>query len=112
MAPPPSSGGVRTKKLNPPNQSRRWGGTEEELRHWEEQHDELLVWERKSNQHHLIVPCTLEGIVSEAMIDSGATGYSFVDESFAHEHQMTLIPLHHTRTVQMFDGSPPISGMW
>src|ERR1700685_1863925 len=50
------------------------------LQHWEEQHDELLVWERKSNQHHLIVPCTLEGIVSEAMIDSGATGYSFVDD--------------------------------
>ena len=55
-------------------------GTEEEHRHYWE-HDELLVWERKANQHHLMVPCTLEGIVSEAMIDSGATGYSFVDKS-------------------------------
>ena len=62
-------------------------------------------------QHHLIVPCTLAGIVSQAMIDSGATGYSFVDESFAHDQQMTLIPLRHARDVQMFDGSPPISGM-
>jgi Zinc knuckle/Retroviral aspartyl protease len=103
--------GARTKKITPLDQSRRWGGTEEELCQWEDQHDELLLWERKANQHHLATLCTFENIASEAMVDSGATGYSFVNESFAHEHQMKLIPLSHSRVVQMFDGSPPSSGM-
>jgi hypothetical protein len=44
------------------------------------------------------------------MIDCGATGYSFIDKSFAQKHSMKLIPLCSPQDIRAFDGLPLASG--
>ena len=42
-------------------------------------------------------------IPSCAMIDGGATGYAFVDETFARCHNLFLYKLRNPRTLEVFD---------
>jgi hypothetical protein len=60
---------------------------------------------------HLVVDCTLNRTISSrALIDCGATGLAFVDETFASENQLELIPLHTPRTLEVIDGRQISSG--
>jgi RNase H-like domain found in reverse transcriptase/Reverse transcriptase (RNA-dependent DNA polymerase)/Integrase zinc binding domain/Integrase core domain/Aspartyl protease/Chromo (CHRromatin Organisation MOdifier) domain len=44
------------------------------------------------------------------MIDSGASGYAFIDETFAQSHHLPLQPLRYPRRLDVADGSPTSSG--
>ncbi|KJZ69408.1 hypothetical protein HIM_11204 [Hirsutella minnesotensis 3608] len=44
------------------------------------------------------------------MLDSGATGKGFVDESFAHDHKFTLHKLRNRRRLNVVDGRPSSAG--
>ena len=64
---------------------------------------------------HLIVTCTLsnceEKIRTHALIDTGATGFSFIDENFASHHHLPLLPLKNPRKLEVIDGRPIASGV-
>ncbi|KAM4064033.1 reverse transcriptase (RNA-dependent DNA polymerase) [Hirsutella rhossiliensis] len=49
-------------------------------------------------------------IKTNAMLDSGATGKGFVDESFAHDHKFTLHKLRNRRRLNVVDGRPSSAG--
>jgi hypothetical protein len=59
---------------------------------------------------HLVITCTI--IVNEnfirtyALIDCGATGIAFMDESFACRHQVPLEKLSQPRVLEVIDGRP------
>jgi hypothetical protein len=63
---------------------------------------------------HLVITCTI--IVNEnpirtyALIDCGATGIAFMDESFARRHQVPLEKLSQPRVLEVIDGRPIESG--
>jgi hypothetical protein len=44
------------------------------------------------------------------MLDSGATGKGFIDEAFAHTHQLTLYQLRNSRRLNVVDGRPSSAG--
>ena len=50
-------------------------------------------------------------ISSHALIDNGATGFTFMDEDFARRHQFSLIPLKIPSRLEVIDGRPIASGM-
>ncbi|KAH0604176.1 uncharacterized protein H6S33_007207 [Morchella sextelata] len=45
-----------------------------------------------------------------ALIDTGASGYAFIDESFARHNNLTMTPLKIPRRVDVIDGRPIKSG--
>ena len=63
---------------------------------------------------HLVVLCKLsfgnKTIATHALIDCGATGIAFIDEDFAHHHQLPLTPLQYPRSLEVIDGRPISSG--
>lgn len=44
------------------------------------------------------------------MIDSGASGYAFIDSTFAQSHSLPLHTLRYPRRLDVADGSPISSG--
>ena len=44
------------------------------------------------------------------LIDSGASGYAFIDQNFAHQHSFPLHKLKHPRRLFGFDGRPARTG--
>jgi hypothetical protein len=44
------------------------------------------------------------------MIDSGASGYAFINETFTQSHSLPLQPLRYPRRLDVADGSPTSSG--
>jgi len=69
-----------------------------------------------TSQAHLLLPCTLTednntiSIRTNSMLDSGATGKGFIDEAFAHTHQLTLYQLRNSRRLNVVDGRPSSAG--
>lgn len=63
---------------------------------------------------HLVVSCSLttndQKISTIALIDCGATGYSFVDRKFARHHNLPTHPLDHPRQLEVIDGRPIATG--
>jgi predicted aspartyl protease len=63
---------------------------------------------------HLVVTCTLslngKEIPNHALIDCGATGYAFIDQDFAHRHELPLRPLKTPRALEVIDGRKISSG--
>ena len=63
---------------------------------------------------HLVVTCEIAigaaPISTVALVDCGATGYSFVDESFARHHNLPLFRLSDPRPLEVIDGRPIDSG--
>ena len=59
---------------------------------------------------HLTIPCILklnqQTIHSSALIYSGASGYGFIDHSYAHKHNIPIILLNTPRTLKAFNGNP------
>jgi predicted aspartyl protease len=64
---------------------------------------------------HLVVTCFLshsdQEIQTYALIDGGATGYAFIDEDFAHHHQLPLHPLKNPHTLEVINGHQISSGI-
>ena len=48
---------------------------------------------------------------THALVDCGATGYAFVDEEFARDHNLPLFKLKQPRSLEVIDGRPVESGM-
>ncbi len=64
---------------------------------------------------HLVVNCTIDDqgneIRSHALIDSGSTGFAFVDEKFAISRGLPLYSLKDPRELEVIDGRPIESGL-
>ncbi|TKA43441.1 hypothetical protein B0A49_13588, partial [Cryomyces minteri] len=64
---------------------------------------------------HMVVSCTIaapdrKAIKTYALVDSGASGYAFIDNSFAQYHSLPLVPLQQSYVLEVFDGRPASSG--
>jgi hypothetical protein len=59
---------------------------------------------------HLVITCTIivneNSICTYALIDCGAIGIAFMDESFASRHQVPLEKLSQPRVLEVIDGRP------
>ncbi|KAH0603992.1 uncharacterized protein H6S33_007023 [Morchella sextelata] len=65
--------------------------------------------------NQLVVTCSISQnknsfIPTYALIDTGASGYAFIDESFARHNNLTMTPLKIPRHVDVIDGRPITSG--
>ena len=64
---------------------------------------------------HLVVSIELNDysntISSHALVDCGATGYAFIDETFAREQNFPLYELPNPRALEVIDGRPIESGL-
>lgn len=76
--------------------------------------NELVLDESQLDGSHFVVPCSLSSsdllVQISALVDCGATGFSFVDEDFARRHHLPLSALREPRTVEVIDGRPIESG--
>lgn len=64
--------------------------------------------------NHLILPCTLhkdgKGVQIDALVDSGANGMAFIDQTFAQKHDLKLELLRHPRRLEVVDGRQSVAG--
>jgi len=64
--------------------------------------------------NYLVMACTIvdnyNEIRSHALIDSGATGYAFIDRAFAERHNFPLFELKEPPLLTGIDGRPVSSG--
>ena len=62
----------------------------------------------------MVVTCTLRDnekvLKSHTLIDTGAIGYDFIDEEFAHRNHLPLFKLRKPREIGVIDGGPIESG--
>ena len=70
--------------------------------------------EKEADNDHLVLPGSLEYnkviICSPSLVDTGATGYAFIDDLFAQQHSFPRYLLPEPRSLQGFDGQPAKSG--
>jgi hypothetical protein len=63
---------------------------------------------------HLVITCSLTVhdlvIQTHALIDCGATGIAFMNQDFAHQHEIPLRELKEKRQVEVMDGRTIESG--
>ena len=64
---------------------------------------------------HLVLSCTIDSTNEQtinlySMPDSGATGNSFLDQSFAQSHSIDMFPLQRPRRLKVVDGRPSSAG--
>jgi len=45
------------------------------------------------------------------LVDTGASGYTFIDETFARNHGLTFHALRYPRVVRGFNGQPLLTGL-
>jgi hypothetical protein len=68
------------------------------------------VEENKMEGNHLTVTATLRdgetSVQTLSLIDSGATGFTFIDENFARQHNFPLYRLQTPRDLEVVDGRP------
>jgi hypothetical protein len=64
--------------------------------------------ESELDGNHLIVPCILSDydlrIDTHALIDCGCTGYSFMNDAFAHQYNFPYYQLKPPKTINVIDG--------
>jgi len=64
--------------------------------------------------NHLVMACTIvdnhNEIRSHTLIDSGATGYAFIDKAFAKCNNFPLFELKEPRPLTVIEGGPVSSG--
>jgi hypothetical protein len=72
------------------------------------------VLEGSMEGKHLIITCSLtvnnQEIATYALSDCGATGIAFMDQDFAHHHQIPLQESKQKKQVEVIDGRPIQSG--
>ena len=63
---------------------------------------------------HMVISCILRRfqtrIKALILVDSGASGYSFIDQDFARFHNFPLHQLKYPRRLSGFDGQPALTG--
>ena len=63
---------------------------------------------------HMVISCKLRQaqsrIQTRCLIDTGASGYAFMDQDFAHQNHFALHRLQYPRIIRAFDGQPSSSG--
>jgi len=64
--------------------------------------------------NHIVISVELKdgpsSLPTHALVDCGATGYAFVDEEFARDHNLPLHKLKNPRSLEVIDGRPVESG--
>jgi hypothetical protein len=72
-----------------------------------------IVDQKEMDRNHLIIMCTLHDkgnvIISHALIESGTTGYAFIDEDYAHHHHLPLHLLKSPRNLTIINERPVTS---
>lgn len=70
--------------------------------------------ENKLDGDHLVAACKLvfgdNLIETYALIDTGCSGFAFIDETFARQQNLPFLPLETHRTLHVIDGRPISSG--
>lgn len=70
--------------------------------------------DKSMEEEQLVIACTIDigscRISTCALVDTGATGISFIDERFARHHNLPLHKLTTPREVEVIDGRPIRSG--
>ena len=70
--------------------------------------------ENKLDGSHLIIKCTFvephSRLDSHALVDCGASGFSFIDLEFAHQHNLPQYILKEPRRLEVIDGRPIDTG--
>jgi hypothetical protein len=68
----------------------------------------------KLDGYHLLQPGTIrkggKSILTEALVDSGATGIAFIDQNFAHTNNFELETLSNPRRLEVVDGRLSVAG--
>jgi hypothetical protein len=74
----------------------------------------VALTEEEMEGKHLVVSCILAmdntSLHSYALVDSGATGYGFIDENFVCHHHLPTMPLALPRILEVIYGWPISSG--
>ena len=64
---------------------------------------------------HMVILCTFRlaqlRISIRCLVDTGASGYAFINETFARNHGLTFHALRYPRIVRGFDGQPSSTGL-
>ena len=69
--------------------------------------------ESKLDGNHIVVKCSLrrhDPIIETALWDTGATGYAFIDENLARQHNLPRYELRTPRPLDVIDRRPIASG--
>ena len=69
--------------------------------------------ESKLDGNHIVVKCSLrkmDPIIETALCDTGATGYAFMDENLARQHNLPKYELQTPRPLDVIYGRPICSG--
>ena len=74
----------------------------------------LALIEKEMEGKHLVVHCILtvdnKSLQSYALVDSGATGFGFIDKTFVSHQCLSMKPLARPRLLEVVDGCPISSG--
>ena len=65
--------------------------------------------ESKLDGNHMVVRCSLrkhDPIIEPALYDTGATGYAFIDENFACQHNLPKYELRTPGPLDVINGGP------
>ena len=73
------------------------------------------VLEQEMDGNQLIVVCSISQnkksiVPTHALIDTGASGYAFIDEDFVRRHELKMKNLRTEREIDVIDGRPIESG--
>ena len=73
-----------------------------------------MLGEESLDGSHLVISVILDDnetrIPTHALVDCGATGYTFIDEEFVRHHKFPLYKLQNPRVLEVIDGRPIESG--
>jgi hypothetical protein len=74
----------------------------------------MPIEEENQRSNLMILPVTLEDpgnrILTYTMADTGAEGKGFIDQDWANDHNLTLIPLERPFALEVFDGREAENG--
>jgi hypothetical protein len=70
--------------------------------------------EDKLDGDHFVASCKIVNnkisVQTHALIDTGCSGFAFIDETFARHNNLPFLPLKSLRTLEVIDGRPISSG--
>ena len=73
------------------------------------------VKEESLDENHIVISTQIQDtsslISTHALIDCGATGFAFIDEEFARDHNFPLFKLKKPYCLKVIDGRPIESGL-
>ena len=73
-----------------------------------------MVSDQDIRGEHLVLEYSIslgqKKICTQILIDTGASGYAFISDSFAQSHNLPLTPLSAPIVLETFDGRPVVSG--